>query len=97
MKKLFSAPVLALPREEGTFILDPDASDVAISGIHHQEQEVDGKLKVHPIAYVRKMLNSIERKNGAARPRSWHRSDLLRKFDRTLRDENSTGELTILH
>ena len=36
-RKLCSAPVQALPREEGTFILDTDASDVAISGILHQE------------------------------------------------------------
>ncbi len=36
-KKLCSATVLALPREEGTFILDTDASDVAISGVLHQE------------------------------------------------------------
>ncbi len=50
-ERLCSAPVLALPRQEGTFILDTDASDVAISGILHQEQEVDGKLKVRPIAY----------------------------------------------
>ncbi len=54
--KLCSAPVLALPRQEGTFILDIDASEVAISGILQQEQEVDGKIKVRPIAYGSKML-----------------------------------------
>ena len=31
-RRLCSAPVLAWPRKEGTFILDTDASDVAISG-----------------------------------------------------------------
>ncbi len=41
--KLCTAPVLALPREGGTFILDTDASDVAISGILHQEQDIDGQ------------------------------------------------------
>ena len=64
-KRLCSAPVLALPRQEGTFILDTDASDVAISGILHQEQEVDSKLKIRPIAYGSKMLSSTERKYGA--------------------------------
>ncbi len=66
-KRLCSAPVLALPRQEGTFILDTDASDVAMSGILHQEQEVDGKLKIRPIAYGSKMLNSTERRYGAAK------------------------------
>ncbi len=66
-KKLCSAPVLALPTEEGTFILDTDASDVAISGILLQEQEIDGKIKVRPIAYGSRMLNSTERRYGAAK------------------------------
>ncbi len=66
-KKLCSYPVLALPREEGTFILDTDASDVAISGILHQEQEVDGKMKVRLIAYGSRMLKSTERRYGAAK------------------------------
>ncbi len=59
--------MLALPRQEGTFILDTDASDVAISGILHQEQEVDGKVKIRPIAYGSKMLSATERKYGAAK------------------------------
>ena len=42
-EKLCSAPGLALLQKEGVFILDTDASDVAISGILHQKQEVDGK------------------------------------------------------
>ncbi len=66
-EKLCSAPVLALPRQDGTFILDTDASDVAISGILHQEQEVDGKIKIRPIAYGSKMLSATERKYGAAK------------------------------
>ena len=46
--------------------MDTDASEVAISGILNQEQEVDGKLKIRPIAYGSKMLSSTERKYGAA-------------------------------
>ncbi len=61
-RKLCSAPVLALPRGEGTFILDTDASDVAFSGVLHQEQEIDDKVKARPLAYGSKMLNSTERK-----------------------------------
>ncbi len=56
-RRLCSAPVLALPRQAGTFNLDTDASDVAISGILQQEQEKDGKIKVRPIASGSKMLN----------------------------------------
>ena len=35
--------------------------------ILHQEQEVDRKLKVRPMAYGKKMLNSNERRYGAAK------------------------------
>ncbi len=47
--------------------MDTDDSDEAISGILHQEQEVDGKMKVRPVAYGSKMLNSTERRYGAAK------------------------------
>ena len=66
-RKLCSAPVLALPRQEVTFILDTDASEVAISGTFQQEQEVDGKIQVRPIAYESKTLNPSERRYGAAK------------------------------
>ncbi len=66
-KRLCIAPVLALPRQEGTINLDTDASDVAISGVLHQEQEVDGKLKIRPISYGSEMLSSTDKKYGAAR------------------------------
>ena len=38
-RELCQAPVLGMPTEEGMFVLDTDASVVAISGILHQEQE----------------------------------------------------------
>ena len=41
--ELCEAPVLGMPTEKGMYILDPDASVVAISGILHQEQEWNGR------------------------------------------------------
>ena len=38
-RELCEAPVLVMPTEKGMYVLDTDASVVAISGILHQEQE----------------------------------------------------------
>ena len=38
-RELCKAPVLGMPTEKGMYVLDTDASVVAISGILHQEQE----------------------------------------------------------
>ena len=55
---LISAPVLAPPRDEGTYVLDTDASDVAVGYVLQQEQ--DGQLRV--IAYASKALSDAERR-----------------------------------
>ena len=55
-KELCEAPVLGLPTEKGMYVLDTDASVVAISGILHQEQEWNGKTVLRPIAYGSKVL-----------------------------------------
>ncbi|XP_063727530.1 uncharacterized protein LOC134855080 [Symsagittifera roscoffensis] len=52
--ELCEAPVLGMPTEKGMFVLDTDASVVAISGILHQEQEWNGRTVLHPIAYGNK-------------------------------------------
>ena len=41
-RELCEAPVLGMPTEKWMFVLDTDASVVAISGILHQEQEWNG-------------------------------------------------------
>ena len=41
-RELCQAPVLGMPTEKEMFVLDTDASVVAISGILHQEQEWNG-------------------------------------------------------
>ena len=47
------------------FVLDTDASVVAISVIIHQEQEGNGKTILRPIAYGSKVLSDTERKYDA--------------------------------
>ena len=42
-KELCEAPVLRMPTEKGTYVLDMDASVVAISGILYQEQDWNEK------------------------------------------------------
>ena len=64
-KELCEAPVLGMPTEKGMYVLDTDASVVAISGILHQEQEWNGKTVLRPIAYGSKVLSDTEMKYGA--------------------------------
>ena len=59
-------PVLALPTEKGEYVLDTDASDVAIAGILHQYQPYEGEMKSRVIAYASRTLNDCQRKYGAA-------------------------------
>ena len=64
-RELCEAPVLGMPTEKGMFVLDTDASVVAISGILHQEQEWNGRTVLRPIAYGSKVLSDTEMKYGA--------------------------------
>ena len=64
-RDLCEAPVLGMPTEKGMFVLDTDASVVAISGILHQEQEWNGRTVLRPIAYGSKVLSDTEMKYGA--------------------------------
>ena len=47
------------------YVLDTDASVVAISGILNQEQEWNGRTVLRPIAYGSKVLSDTEMKYGA--------------------------------
>ena len=64
-RELCEAPVLDMPTEKGMFVLDTDASVVAISGILHQEQQWNGRMVLRPIAYGSKVLSNTEMKYGA--------------------------------
>ena len=64
-RELCEALVLGMPTEKGMYVLDTDASVVAISGILHQEQEWNGGTVLRPIAYGSKVLSDTEMKYGA--------------------------------
>ena len=64
-RELCEAPVLGMPTEKGMYVLDTDASVVAISGILHQEQKWNGRTVLRPIAYGSKVLSNTEMKYGA--------------------------------
>ena len=66
-RELCEAPVLGIPTEKGMYILDADASVVAISGISHQGQEWNGRTVLRPIAYGSKVLSDTEMKYGATK------------------------------
>ena len=48
--ELYEAPVLGMFTKKGKYVLDTDASVVAISGILHQEQELNGRTALRPTA-----------------------------------------------
>ena len=62
---LADATALAAPNEEGRFVLDTDASAVAIAGILHQEQQHNGKTILRPIIYGSKSLTRTQLNYGA--------------------------------
>ena len=64
-RELCEAPVLGMPTAKGMYVLDTDASVVAISVILHQEQEWNGRTVLGPIAYSSKVLSDTEMKYGA--------------------------------
>ena len=57
---LADATTLAAPNEQRRFVLDTDASTVAIAGILHQEQEYNGKTILRPIVYSSKSLTRTQ-------------------------------------
>ena len=59
--------MLGMPTEKGMYVLDTDASVVAISGILHQEKEWNGKTVLRPIAYGSKVLSDTEVRGAESR------------------------------
>ena len=61
-KALIEATALAQPDSEEEFVLDTDASAVAISGILHQWQGAPGEQRLRPIIYGSKKLTTTQAK-----------------------------------
>ena len=79
-KELCEAPVLGMPTKKGMYVLDTDASVVAISGILHQEQEWNGKTVLRPIAYGSKLLSDTEMKYGSPKAELFAVVTFVEKF-----------------
>ena len=82
-RELCEAPVLGMPTEKGMYVLDTDASVVAISGILHQEQEWNGRTVLRPIAYGSKVLSDTEIKYGAPKAEMFAVVHLWKSLART--------------
>ena len=87
-RELCEAPVLGTPTEKGMFVLDTDASVVAISGILHQEQEWNG-----PISYRNKVLSDTEMKYGAPKAEMFAVITFVEKYRAYL--ENAPSKLRV--
>ena len=64
-KALIEATALAQPDSEGEFVLDTDASSLAISGILHQWQGPPGQRRLRPNVYGSQKLTTTQAKYGA--------------------------------
>ena len=64
-QELCKAPVLGISTENGMYVLETDASVVAILGILHQEQGWNGRKVLRPIAFGSKVLSDTEMKTGS--------------------------------
>ena len=79
-KELCEAGVLGMPTEKEMYVLETDASVVAISGILHQEQEWNGKTVLRPIAYRSKVLSDTEKKYGAPKAEMFAVVNFVEKY-----------------
>ena len=75
--------MLGMPTEKKIYVLNKDASVVAISGILHQEQEWKGKTFLRPIAYGSKVLSDTEMKYGAPKAEMFAVVTLSRNIEHT--------------
>ena len=79
---LVNPPVLAMPSQDGEYVLDTDASDVAIAGILHQWQyspEVD-KQVLRVIGYASRSLTDAQTRYGAAKLEMFAALKMIEKF-----------------
>ena len=64
----------------GIYVLDTDASVVAIYGVLHEEQEWNGKTFLRPIAYGSKILGDKEMKYGTLKAEMFAVDTFVEKY-----------------
>ena len=74
------APAPGMATEKGMYVLDTDASVVAISGRLHQEQEWNGRTVLRPIAYGSKVLSDTEMNYGASKAEMFAEVTFVEKY-----------------
>ena len=79
-RELCEAPVLGMPTEKGAYVLDTDASVIAISGILHHEQEWNGRTVLRAISYGSKILSDAEMNHGAPKAEMFAVVTLVEKY-----------------
>ena len=83
-RELCEAPVLGMPTEKGMYVLDTDASVVAISGTLHQEQKWNGRTVLRPIAYGSKFFSDTQNEIWRTKSRNFCSSHTCGKIPRIL-------------
>ena len=89
--------MLGIPTEKGMYVLDNDASVVAISGILHQESDWNAKTALRPIAYWSKVLSDTEMKYGAPKAEMFAVVTFVEKYRAYLGSERSSYGSTTGH
>ena len=79
-RALSNTTTSAAPNEEGQFVLDTDASTVAIEGIQHQEQKYNGKPILRPKVVGSKSLTRTQLNYGAQNLEMYAVFDFIEKF-----------------
>ena len=69
-----------MPTEKGLYVLNTDASVVAISGILHREEEWSGRTVLRPIAYGSKVLSDTKKKYEALKAEMFAVVTFLEKY-----------------
>ena len=77
-----------MPTEKGMYVMDTDASVVAISDILHQEEKMNERIVLRPIAYGSKVFSVTEMKYGAPKAEMFAVATFVEKY-RTYLGSNS--------
>ena len=91
MKKILtSSPVLALPIDDGRYLVDTNASEVAVAGVLQQEQPWGKGREYRPITYGSKAMSPEQQKYGTPMQEMLAVVTFLEKWHAYLADKEFT-------